>query len=234
MKKYYYLKRMMDIVISIVILVLLFIPMLVISIAILIESGRPIFFKQKRTGYKGEIFYLYKFRSMTINNDVYNLSNKDEITKVGKIIRRTSLDELPQIINIFKGEMSFIGPRPWIVDYYNNFTEEQKQRLDVYPGITGLAQAQGRNNVNILERINLDLKYVNNYSLITDIKVIYWTFKTVFDKSGVDNGKHGIQEDIQILKNQPRDVFQYKVEVNKEALSNEGLIKLNKNLIGSR
>jgi lipopolysaccharide/colanic/teichoic acid biosynthesis glycosyltransferase len=139
---------------------------------------------------------------MTVDNDVMNFKTENKITKVGKFIRKTSLDELPQLFNILKGEMSFIGPRPWIVEYYNNFNAYQKRRVEVLPGITGLAQATGRNNLNIFEKINYDIEYVDNFSFKMDLKVVFKTIKTVLSKEGAELSKYGIKEEIEDLKHQ--------------------------------
>ena len=190
------------------------------------EDKGPVLFKQTRTGYKGKEFKLYKFRSMTIDNDVLNNKSENKLTKIGTFIRKTSLDELPQFINILKGDMSLIGPRPWIVEYYQNFTDEQKKRVDVLPGITGLAQATGRNNISIFEKINYDLEYVNKYSLLMDIKVIFLTIKTVLSKTGAEISKSGIHEELKELHDNylsvtgkqpvitPEQVIQYEEEQN--------------------
>ena len=199
---YKYLKRIIDIFLALFTLLFMLIPMILIAIAIKLESKGPVLFKQQRTGKNGKPFNLYKFRSMAKENDVHNFKEKDKITKVGKFIRKTSLDELPQIFNILKGEMSFIGPRPWIVDYYNNFNAYQKRRVKVLPGITGLAQATGRNNLTIFEKINYDIKYVDNYSFIMDLKVIFLTIKTVFSKTGYEIGKNGIEQELKELQKQ--------------------------------
>ena len=140
---YKYIKRIIDIILATILLILFMIPMIIITLCIKLDSKGPVLFKQKRTGYKGKEFTLYKFRSMSINNDVLDFKKQNKITKVGSFLRKTSLDELPQFINILKGEMSFIGPRPWITEYARLFTEKQKRRLDVIPGITGLAQVNG-------------------------------------------------------------------------------------------
>ena len=199
---YKYIKRTLDLLLSLTGLIIFLIPMIIIGIAIKLDSKGPILFKQTRTGYKGQEFKLYKFRSMTIDNDVHDFSKKDKHTKVGSFLRKTSLDELPQLLNIISGKMSFIGPRPWIPDYYINMTEEQKHRCDVLPGLTGLAQALGRNNISIFEKINYDLEYVNNYSFKEDIKIIFLTIKTVLTKEGADAGKGLIQNEIEDLKTQ--------------------------------
>ena len=192
---YKYIKRLMDILLALIGLIFAFIPMIVVAIAIKLESKGPALFKQVRTGKDGKEFKLYKFRSMTVDNDVMNFKTENKITKVGKFIRKTSLDELPQLFNILKGEMSFIGPRPWIVEYYNNFNAHQKRRVEVLPGITGLAQATGRNNLNIFEKINYDIEYVDNFSFKMDLKVVFKTIKTVLSKEGAELSKYGIKEE---------------------------------------
>ena len=199
---YKYVKRILDLIIAITLFIIFLIPMIIISILIKLDSKGPVLFKQERTGKNGKPFNLYKFRSMAVDNDVHDFSKQDNHTKVGDILRKTSLDELPQIINILKGEMSFIGPRPWITDYYENMTEEQRHRNDVLPGITGLAQAKGRNNITIFDKINYDLEYVKNYSFIQDVKIVFLTIKTVLSKEGADAGKGTIQIELDTLKTQ--------------------------------
>ena len=124
------------------------------------------------------------------------------VTKVGKIIRKTSLDELPQLFNIFKGEMSFIGPRPWIPEYYEWFTEEQNKRASVLPGISGLAQVKGRNGIDIFKKIEYDLEYVENMSFKMDLKCVWLTIITVFKKNNAEITEQGIKEEIKELKEQ--------------------------------
>lgn len=199
---YKYIKRLMDILLALIGLVFAFVPMIIVAIAIKLESKGPIIFKQERTGKDGKTFKLYKFRSMTVDNDVLNFKTENKITKVGKFIRKTSLDELPQFFNIIKGDMSFIGPRPWITEYYNNFNAHQKRRVEVLPGITGLAQATGRNNLNIFEKINYDIEYIDNFSFKMDLKVVFMTIKTVLSKEGAELSKYGIKEEIEDLKAQ--------------------------------
>lgn len=199
---YKYVKRGIDLVMAVLLLMIFLIPMLIIAVLIKLDSKGPVLFKQKRTGLKGKVFNLYKFRSMVTDNDVHDFSKGDQHTKVGNILRKTSLDELPQIINILKGEMSFIGPRPWITDYYDNMSEKQRHRNDVLPGITGLAQAKGRNNISINEKINYDLEYVKNYSFRQDVKIVFLTIKTVLSKEGADAGKNTIQNELEDLKTQ--------------------------------
>ena len=204
---YIYVKRVIDFVMALVLLIVLFIPMIIIGIAIKLDSKGPVFFKQIRTGKNGKDFLLYKFRSMVVDNDVHDFSRGDKHTKVGTFLRKTSLDEIPQLINILKGDMSFIGPRPWIPDYYQSMNIRQRHRYDVLPGITGLAQAKGRNDISIFAKINYDLEYVKNISLLYDIKVVFWTIETVLSKVGADAGKSTIQLELETLKTQELQVI---------------------------
>lgn len=224
---YKYIKRLLDIIISLSALLAFSIPIIIISIMIKKEDKGPIFFKQIRTGYKGKEFNLYKFRSMSIDNDVLNNKSENKLTKIGKFIRKTSLDELPQFINILKGDMSLIGPRPWIIEYYQNFTDEQKRRVNVLPGITGLAQAEGRNKLSIFDKINYDLEYVDNYSLLMDIKVIFLTIKTVLSKTGAEISKSGIHDEIKEL----HDNYLY-VTGKQPIITNEQIRKYKEELKG--
>lgn len=194
------IKRILDFLMALLFLIIFMIPMIIISIAIKVEDKGPVLFKQSRTGKNGKVFKLYKFRSMHVSNNVLDFKNENKTTKVGKILRKTSLDELPQILNILKGEMSFIGPRPWIPEYYNNFTEKQKKRTEVLPGITGLAQSYGRNNLSIFDKIDYDITYVNNFSFLQDLKVVFQTIKTVLSKDGAEISKTGIRDEIEDLK----------------------------------
>ena len=199
---YRYIKRLLDLIMAVIIFVILFIPMVIISILIKLDSKGPVFFKQERTGKNGKIFLLYKFRSMAVDNDVHDFNCQDKKTRVGNVLRKLSLDEFPQLINIIKGEMSFIGPRPWIPDYYENMTDYQRRRNDVLPGITGLAQVKGRNNINIIAKINYDLEYVKNFSFRQDVKIFFLTIATVLSKEGVDAGKNTIHTELEMLMHQ--------------------------------
>jgi len=201
---YKLVKKVLDFFIALIMLIIASPVLLIVAIAIKLDSKGPVIFKQERTGYKGKTFMLYKFRSMSVNNDVHDFSVQDKHTKVGTFIRKTSLDELPQLFNVLKGDMSFIGPRPWITDYYDNMTRTQKRRCDVLPGITGLAQASGRNAITIFDKINYDLEYVKNISLIMDIKIVFLTIKAVISKKGADAGKSTIQDELNDLKNQKK------------------------------
>ena len=124
------------------------------------------------------------------------------MTKIGNFLRKTSLDELPQLFSIAFGKMSFIGPRPWITDYYDRMNEVQRRRYAVRPGLTGLAQVKGRNSISIFKKIEYDLEYINNYSLYQDIKIIFLTIKAVFTGSGADAGKQTIQKELEDLAKQ--------------------------------
>jgi len=134
-----------------------------------------------------------------------NLTHDEMVTMVGKILRKTSIDELPQIINILKGEMSFIGPRPWIPEYYEWFTEEQKRRSDVLPGITGLAQVKGRNQINIFKKIDYDLEYIEKVGPIMDFKIVWLTIREVLAKTGAEASEQDIKSEIEQLKNRKRN-----------------------------
>lgn len=196
------IKKLLDLILALILVILLSPLMIIIAIMIKIDSKGPVIFKQIRSGKNNKNFTLYKFRSMIYNNNLYDTSVEDQVTKIGRILRKTSLDELPQLFNILKGEMSFIGPRPWILDYAKYFTKHQMRRLEVLPGITGLAQCSGRNNLGIIERIDIDVEYVENMSLFLDIYIVLKTIKSVLKKEGFSNSKSAIHEELNILKNQ--------------------------------
>ena len=206
-------KRLFDILVSLFGIILTLPIMIIVAIAIKLDSKGPAIFKQERTGRYGKTFKVWKFRSMAVNNDVRDFSKKDQHTKVGTFIRKTSLDELPQLFNILFGKMSFIGPRPWITDYYDNMTKEQRNRTDVRPGLTGLAQAKGRNNISIFDKINYDLEYIDNFGIIEDIKIVFLTIKTVFSKEGAAAGKNVIQNELEDLKTQKIPVNEIKAAI---------------------
>jgi len=197
---YAFLKRIFDIILSVVGLILASPLFILFSILIKKEDGGPVFFRQERTGYRGVPFMLYKFRSMPVDNDVLDNTKADKHTKVGKFIRKTSLDELPQLINVLKGDMSFIGPRPWIPEYFMCMNSRERLRVMVKPGITGLAQANGRNGISITKKINYDLEYVKKYSIVMDIRVIFETVAAVISEKGADAGKAAIHNELDELK----------------------------------
>ena len=199
---YSYARRLFDILFSLIGIILTSPIMLIIAIAIKLDSRGPVIFKQDRTGKYGKNFKVWKFRTMAVNNDVLDFSKADQHTKVGTFLRKTSLDELPQFFSILMRYMSFIGPRPWIPEYFENMNEEQRHRVDITPGLTGLAQAKGRNSISIFDKINYDLEYIDNYGLLEDIKVVFLTIKTVLTKEGADAGKQTIHNEIEDLKTQ--------------------------------
>ncbi|WP_026521661.1 sugar transferase [Butyrivibrio sp. VCB2001] len=178
----HFFKRLLDILISLVILVLFCWLYIILAILVRVKLGSPVLFKQPRPGKDEKIFNMYKFRTMTDEKDASGklLPDKDRLTKFGKLLRKTSLDELPELFCILKGDMSFIGPRPLLVEYLPYYTEREKLRHTVRPGLTGLAQASGRNTVDWDTRFEMDATYVENLSFLMDLKVIAMTFKTVF------------------------------------------------------
>lgn len=186
-----YIKRILDIVLSLIAIIITLPIFLIVGILILIFIGQPAIFRQKRPGKNEKIFTMYKFRTMTNKKDEDGNLLPDELrlTKLGKFLRKTSLDEIPEFINILKGDMSFVGSRPLLVEYLPYYTEEEHHRHDVRPGLTGWAQANGRNLVNWDERFKLDLEYVNNVSLKMDIKVILKTINVVLKREGITDGK---------------------------------------------
>ena len=197
-----YIKRPLDITCSSLLLVTTAPIFFLVAAAIKLESKGPVIFRQTRTGLNGKPFTLYKFRSMAAHNNIYDNTSSDEVTRIGAFIRKTSIDELPQLINVIIGDMSFIGPRPWIPEYHKHMTAKQRRRHEVRPGITGLAQSRGRNALTIHEKINFDLRYASHLSLYEDLKVIFFTIVTLYDKSTLLIGKNGIHHEITELKNQ--------------------------------
>ncbi len=190
---YKYFKRAFDIAVSFIGLLVAALPMLLVALLIKIDSEGPVLFKQKRLGLNHKEFYIYKFRSMIVDAEksgVYSDDKDKRLTKIGKILRKTSIDELPQLLNILKGEMSFIGPRPpltyhpWPIDEY---TEHQKRMFEVRPGITGWAQVNGRKNVEWNRRIELNIWYVDNMSALLDMKIFFMTIFKVFTNADNEN-----------------------------------------------
>ena len=199
---YKYIKRFFDIIFSILILIIFALPMLFVAILIKKEDGGPVIFKQLRMGKDEKPFYIYKFRSMILERNELdsNLTHDEMTTKIGKFMRKTSLDELPQIINILKGEMSFIGPRPWIISYYTWMNEVQKKRIKVLPGITGLAQVRGRNGISVNRKIEYDLEYINHFGLRYDLMILKETFYAVFSQNDAEITEAGINQELNELK----------------------------------
>lgn len=185
---YLFIKRVMDLLGSLLGIVLLSPLFLVIIFLIWTQMGRPIIFKQLRPGFRGKPFYIYKFRTMTNAKDSSGilLSDDQRMTTVGKWLRKTSLDELPEFINVLKGEMSLIGPRPLLMQYLTRYNSEQARRLNIKPGITGWAQINGRNSINWEEKFALDVWYVDNWSLWLDLKILFQTVIIVLGRKGIN------------------------------------------------
>ena len=179
-------KRILDIIASSILIILLAPIMLIIAIFILLIQGRPILFNQERPGLNEKIFTLHKFRTMRLSNDD-SRSDDTRLTRLGRLIRALSLDELPQLLNILKGHMSFVGPRPLLVKYLSLYNNHQKKRHLVRPGLTGLAQVSGRNALSWNEKFNLDVKYVESVRFMTDIKILFKTIIVVFKKTGISS-----------------------------------------------
>lgn len=184
-----YFKRLLDIIISFAIIVLFWWLILIIAILVKIFLGSPVIFKQERPGKDEKIFTLYKFRTMTDEKDSEGnlLPDEKRLNKFGKFLRSTSLDELPEIINVLKGEMSFVGPRPLLVEYLELYSDEQRKRHLVRPGLTGLAQVNGRNDTTWDARFEHDIEYVQNVTFVNDVKIIFKTIKLVFTRKGVSS-----------------------------------------------
>lgn len=183
----HFFKRFLDIIYSVGFI--LFFWWLYIIVAILVKKklGSPVIFKQQRPGLNGKVFTMYKFRSMTDAKDKNGklLSDEERLPKFGKLLRATSLDEIPEFINVLKGEMSLIGPRPLLVEYLKKYNDEQKRRHDVKPGITGWAQVNGRNAISWEEKFKYDIEYVDNINFLLDVKIIFLTIKKIFIKEGI-------------------------------------------------
>jgi len=201
---YKVVKRFLDIAFSILLLIGLFPVLLVSSMLIKLESSGPIIFKQQRAGKDGKIFYIYKFRSMNKDNDALNFNEKDKITKIGKILRKYSIDELPQLFNVLKGDMSIIGPRPYLAEYTEYFTYEQRRRLNVLPGMI-YPSVNILKHLTIEEKINLDVMYINNYSFKQDLKLILYcifNYNKIFSfrKEATVGNKTNIYNELEELK----------------------------------
>lgn len=182
-----YIKRLLDFLLSLIALIILSPLMLIISILVRVKLGKPIIFKQERPGKNEKIFTLYKFRTMTDERDDNGklLSDEARLTKFGKLLRSTSMDELPELINIIKGDMSIVGPRPLLVEYLPYYTEKERHRHDVRPGLTGLAQINGRNNLSWEEKFKEDMEYVSKITFIKDVRIILKTVNKVFKREGI-------------------------------------------------
>lgn len=206
-----YVKRFLDIILAIIAIVITLPIFLLTGILVLIFLGKPAIFRQKRPGKDEKIFTMYKFRTMTNKKDKDGNLLPDELrlTKFGKFLRKTSLDEIPEFINILKGDLSIMGPRPLLVEYLPWYTEAEKHRHDVRPGLTGWAQVNGRNNVSWDRRFELDVEYVNNISFRFDLKIFLMTIQKVFKRSD-------IAEDTRIVEGNFADIRRKKMETEEK------------------
>ncbi|GAB2318570.1 sugar transferase [Alkalibacterium sp. s-m-22] len=184
-----FLKRPMDFILSLMAIIVLGPVLIIVGILVRLKLGSPVLFKQKRPGLNEKIFTMYKFRTMTDEKDENGelLPDSVRLTKFGRMLRSTSLDELPELFNILKGDMSIVGPRPLLIQYLELYNEHQKRRHEVRPGLSGYAQVNGRNAISWEDKFNLDVEYVDNVSFIGDWKIIFLTIKKVFVKEGISS-----------------------------------------------
>lgn len=191
-----FFKRLLDFFGALLAIIILSPLLLVLLLLVRNKMGKPGVFKQLRPGRDEKIFTLYKFRTMTNKTDENGelLPADIRLTPFGKMFRSTSLDELPELFNILKGDMSFVGPRPLLVEYLPRYNEEQKRRHDVRPGLTGLAQVKGRNSISWEEKFKYDVDYVDNITFIKDLKILYMTFSIVFFRKGINTKGEELME----------------------------------------
>lgn len=192
-KRFYqrFVKRPMDFTLSLIAIIALSPLLLIVAFLVRLKLGSPVLFKQKRPGLNEKIFTMYKFRTMTDEKDENGelLPDAVRLTRFGKMLRSTSLDELPELLNILKGDMSIVGPRPLLVKYLPLYNERQKRRHNVRPGLSGLAQISGRNAISWEDKFDLDVEYVDNVSFIGDWKIILSTIKKAFAREGINSDK---------------------------------------------
>jgi len=192
-----FLKRPMDFCLSLIAIIVLSPLFVVLAIMVRKKLGSPVLFKQERPGLNEKIFVMYKFRTMTDHKDNNGdlLPDEQRLTKFGNFLRSTSLDELPELFNVLRGDMAVIGPRPLLIKYLPLYNAQQKRRHQVRPGLSGLAQVNGRNAISWEEKFELDIRYVNSISFIGDIKIIFKTFKKVFKREGINDKIDGTMEE---------------------------------------
>ena len=191
-----FLKRPMDFILSLMAIIVLSPVLIIVGVLVRVKLGSPVLFKQKRPGLNEKIFTMYKFRTMTDEKDKNGelLPDSVRLTKFGRMLRATSLDELPELLNILKGDMSIVGPRPLLIQYLELYNDHQKRRHEVRPGLSGHAQVNGRNAISWEDKFNLDVEYVDNVSFIGDWKIIFLTIKKVFIKEGISQeGQETVQ-----------------------------------------
>lgn len=196
------LKSIFDKLVSLVLIIILALPSAILAIIIVFFMGYPIIYTQRRPGLNGSIFKMYKFRSMTNDKDANGnlLPNKDRLTPFGKFLRKSSLDELPELLNVLKGDMSLVGPRPLRVEYLPLYSKEQARRHEVKPGITGWAQVNGRNTISWDDKFKYDVWYVDNCSFILDLKILLLTVYKVFKREGVNQAEDVTMEPFKGIK----------------------------------
>jgi sugar transferase EpsL len=190
-------KRIFDILVATLLVLILSPILLLVTILVRIYHGKPVLFGQKRPGYKGQPFNIYKFRSMSeaYTKDGHLLPDEQRITRLGRFLRATSLDEMPELFNVIHGNMSLVGPRPLLMQYLERYSPEQARRHDVLPGITGWAQVNGRNAIDWNEKFVLDVWYVDNWSFWLDIKILFLTIWKVFKREGINQPGHVTAEE---------------------------------------
>lgn len=191
------MKRVFDLIVSALVMTVLFPLLLILSVAVRWKLGSPVFFRQQRPGMEGKPFRLFKFRTMTnargVNGEL--LPDAQRLTRFGRFLRATSLDELPELLNVLKGDMSLVGPRPLLMQYLNHYTPEQARRHEVKPGITGWAQVNGRNALTWEEKFKLDVWYVDNQSFWLDIKIIFMTIWKILKREGINQQGQATMEE---------------------------------------
>ncbi len=193
----HFTKKAGDFVFAVLSLILVSPIIAIVALLIYLEMGSPIFFHQPRPGKNGRIFHFYKFRTMSNAVDANGqlLPDAQRLTALGKFLRQSSLDELPQLLNVLKGDMSFVGPRPLLVRYLDRYTPEQARRHLVLPGITGWAQVNGRNSLSWKDKFGLDTWYVDHWNLMLDLKILFLTLVKVVKREGISSGNHVTMEE---------------------------------------
>ena len=191
------IKSLVDRIVAAIVLIILSPLLMIIAVAIYFQMGKPILFAQDRPGKKGRVFKFYKFRTMTDERDAQGelLPDGDRLTGFGQWLRKTSLDELPQLWNVIKGDMSMVGPRPLLVRYLDRYTPEQARRHEVLPGITGWAQVNGRNAISWEEKFNYDIWYIDNWNLGLDLKILFLTVAKVLQRQGISQPGRATMEE---------------------------------------
>ena len=197
------MKRAFDLIVLVLALPILLPVLVLLVLLVRLNLGSPVFFRQKRPGYSGNIFEMIKFRTMTNDRDSENnlLADSERLTRFGKLLRSTSLDELPELWNVLRGEMSLIGPRPLLIEYLPLYSREQARRHEVLPGLTGWAQVNGRNNISWDEKFKLDIWYVDHRSVLLDMKILLLTIMKVFKSEGISQKGHVTMEKFKGSKN---------------------------------